>query len=272
MHEGSKRHVSIGTRLQIYHHLMTWAVPSADSIATAALTMYGVPGVLGGLARAKARMVWACAKSRLRARSHTRAVCERLIFEEMSVDEAFERLGSVDVEMDLEEECDGLTQVLGCAVVKERLRKHLGSLFVGVVCGGGGGEGEGEESAKCEEQEREGTIEAAKELGGRAAELGRRLERVWRIPSGREVWKDDEREEGGVEGDIGALLKALVLYHQVFVAPEGGRKVGIAEDLQVLRRVLGNRVFEAWGALEDARDRMVDMVVVLDRRSVGLDN
>ena len=275
--EGSKQPISIATRLQIYHHLTAWTTPSSDSIATAALILYGTPGVLGGLARAKARMVWTCARSRLGARSHTRAaVCERVVFEEMSVDEAFERLGS---EMDFGGECgDGLTEILGRALVKERLRKHLGSLFVGVVCGREGREGEGEESIRCEEQEREGAVEAAKELGGRVGELGRRVERVWRTPLalGREVdWKDDDREEGGVEGDIGALLKALVLYHRVLMVPSWplcvGGKVKVDGDLQMLRRVLGSRVFEAWGALEEARDRVVDMVVVLDRRSVGLD-
>lgn len=83
--------------------------------------------------------------------------------------------------------------------------------------------------------------------------------------------------------DILALLRATVLYSQVFASqfvpsppPSPARKAGGKESeadvVLHLRRALGSNVFEESGdsnldglSLEDARDRAVDMIVNLQR-------
>jgi len=68
-------------------------------------------------------------------------------------------------------------ETLAGGVVKERVRGHLGRLFVKAVAG----EEEGAVmNEKEEEQERRKTIDAARELGGSVESLGRLFERVWK--------------------------------------------------------------------------------------------
>lgn len=274
---GSKQDVPLLTRVQAYHRISTWSGAGLQDITTAAMALYGAGGPLGGVARIKARAVWAATRARALAQPGT-SVYERMVLEGVSVDEAIARLGEEPTEIPVTRPP---MQVLGNALVKERVRKHLGLLFVGSVQGGDEGEKERETAAQ-ELGEREETVEAAKELGGHVGELGRKLERAWKLSADCELEKEggQEEEQGGIDGDIAALLTALVLYRRVFSSigngasallsppPSPGRKD--TSDAGMLRRALGSRVFEEVSALEDARDRAVDMVVELERRSVGL--
>ncbi|KAG6888195.1 hypothetical protein C0995_009975 [Termitomyces sp. Mi166 len=285
------------SRIQVYYHITSRANAGVSDICTAALALYDCSTPLGSLARAKARSVWS------KRTGSTSTLYERLVLEEMSVDEAAARLpaaatmhpeGQVDEDGD---EPRTPMHVLATSLVRERVRKHLGVLFVGCVrVEDADVEGvEGEEREK-ELIERNRTIEAAKELGGSVGELGRRLERLWKVPTGEftlsEVKEDEDEDE--MEVKVETLVDAVVLYRRVFSAgaaggvgcgqgnanpasalmsppPSPGRKGRDADaDVGRLRRALGSRVFEESGALEDARDRAVDRVVELERRNVGL--
>ena len=148
------------------------------------------------------------------------------------------------------------------------------------------------------------TIDAARELGGQVKELGRVLEKVWKTPSAAldhiNVDKDLDHFEAqdSVDTQINALLSALVLYHRVFSDPlqlarcssallspppsptlrSGSKGTGV---VHALRQALGSRVYEdgdgdegaeggeEGGRLEDARDRVVDLIVEMERSSRG---
>ncbi|KAF5383267.1 hypothetical protein D9615_005063 [Tricholomella constricta] len=273
------RNVPLLSRLQVYYNITSWSGAGPQELTTAALTLYGTGGVLGGLARIKARAVWSKVKTKARA-THVSGLSahERMVLEEMTLDAAAARLADVEGEKG-----QGQTpmQVLADALVRERIRAHLGVLFIGSVSERAGDEVEPDkEVLELENVERQKTVEAAKELGGRVGELGRRLERVWKVTVDSAA---EEMGDEGREGEAEALLAALVLYRRVFSSlgngngasglmsppPSPGRKD--TTDAGRLRRALGSRVFEESAALEDARDRAVDMVVALERRSVGLD-
>jgi hypothetical protein len=243
--------------MQIYHHLSTWNSVGVEHISTAALALYGAGGVAGRLAKAKARSAWANARTKARVKGGA-AIYEKMVLEELSIDEAVDRIAYVvaaDGHGDEGTEHPSPLHLLGTAIVKERVKKHLGLLFI-------------ESTAKDTETdvdvaERQETLEAARELGGRVGELGRTLERVWKLGQNSLVdVQDVEDDVPGVDGEIRALLNALVLFQEVFLNCDAGGAI-------VLRRALGNRVFEEWDGLEDARDRAVDMVVELERKSAG---
>ncbi|GLB39084.1 putative helix loop helix domain containing protein [Lyophyllum shimeji] len=279
--------ISLFSRLQIYHQISSWPGAGVQELTTAALALYGAGSVriFGGLARAKARTVWDTAKSRSRAQALPGpSTYERMVLEEMTVDEAVVRLQGRSVQDESTGEAEKArtpVQLLAAALVRERIRAHLGVLFAASVNSRAGDEG-GEldkEALEREDVERQRTIEAAKELGGHVGELGRRLERVWKVPG--DCLRNDldvGSEEG--EGDLEALLAALVLYRRVFASPGNGASALMSpppspgrkdtSDAGMLRRALGSRLFEESAALEDARDRAVDMVVALERKNVGL--
>jgi hypothetical protein len=168
-------------------------------------------------------------------------------------------------------------------------------------------EGDGKDREHFEEEERE-LIEAAKSLGGRTRELGEMLERVWKLEvrSLEDVDRAFESPEDGagkedndeVEG-IKALLKAVVLYRRIFPTSIISRTNGTllspppspsrknSKMHLALRRLLGSSVFDDGGfvsqmsasggdegerlglALDDARDRVVDMLIDLERQLRG---
>jgi hypothetical protein len=242
------------------------------------MALYGAGGVAGQLAKTKARAAWTNARAKAQVKGGAVAY-ERMVLEELSIDEAADRISHVvaDKEMDRHSPL----QLLGTALVKERVKKHLGLLFIGSI----GNDAEDSENdtdkAKKEDTDRRNTIEAARELGGRVGELGRTLERVWKLGRNSLVEvRDTCDDEPGVDGEIQALLTALVLSRRVqdmSSTPKTGASVMFSGSMQkdrcdatILRRVLGSRVFEEWDRLEDARDRAVDMVVELERKSVGL--
>ncbi|KAG6877357.1 hypothetical protein C0992_010191 [Termitomyces sp. T32_za158] len=234
-HQHQHQHTpSLLARLQAYHHLTSPSGANSNSLSdlcTAALTLHGTPGALGALARARARAVWrACAGALNGTGGGQGKTYERLVFGE-GVDEAVGRLARV-VEADAgvyaggggggggnkegnkegeegEEERQTPIRVLATSIVRERVRVHLGVIFVAGVrrrqreCGGQGqgereseseSEREGEKEFECEREkekerehelvERQRTVDAARELGGAVGVLGRRLEVLWKVPRG----------------------------------------------------------------------------------------
>jgi hypothetical protein len=205
-----------------------------------------------------------------------------MVLEGMSVDEAFVRLSK---DATAEGISQSPTQILASTLVKERVRKHLGLLFVESVRTSEEEDRDADDKEKLELDilERRKTIEAAKELGGFIGDLGRTLERVWKLGVNCQVNVEDAKvDESGVNGEIKALLAAVVLYRRLFPSSMGNGASALlspppspgredTSEVGMLRRALGSRAFEEWNVLEDARDRAVDMVVELERRSVGLD-
>jgi hypothetical protein len=202
-----------------------------------------------------------------------------MVLQKLSIHEAIDRIAFIvaaDGDGDTGTDRPSPLHLLGTAIVKERVKKHLVSLFIGSI----GTEDREIDIDRVEKEERQETIEAAKELGGRVGELGRTLERVWKLGRNSLVDVQDVQDDvPGVDGEIHALLTALVLFQEVFTAPlKTGVPAMLSDAVQkdqrgaaILRRALGNRVFEEWDCLEDARDRAVDMVVELERKSAGLD-
>lgn len=249
------------------------------------MVLYGAEGMAGGIARAKARSVWAAAAAKASLKGGA-TVHEKMVLEEMSIDKAVEHLTETFILA--EGKSQSPMQILASTLLNDRVKKHLALLFVGSVRAGSDDDKDkdkdAEEKDKTDKEivEIRRTIEAAKELGGHAGELGRTLERVWKLGVNCQTVVEDIRgDESGVDGELKALLAAVVLYRRLFASmtngssallsppPSPGRKD--ASEAGILRRVLGSRVFEEWDGLEDARDRAVDMVVELERRSVGLE-
>jgi len=240
------------------------------------------------LARIKARSLWVAAEQLTKKTQHN--VSERLVLQSVDLADAASRLGSASPKV----RSDGVRsytplQVLGCLVVKERVKEHLASLFVEAV---------GAQEVVKEDAEWRKTIDAARELGGHIEELGKMLERVWKSTDASSI---DDSElaldaaadfEADVDGEVKALLAALVLYRRLFgdaeteclssststllspppsPTPTAKRSKKHARMLLSLRKALGNRVFEdaEEEGLEDARDRVVDLIVDAERRERG---
>lgn len=252
---------------------------SVSDLTTLALVVASTTGALGGLAKIKARFIWDAAKN-------TEAkVSEQLVFETLDMDEAAMCLSKATPSVGTDYTP---IEVLGVVVVKARMKKHLATLFAGTVDDDAAvGVNEDEE-----EDQRSRTVEAARELGGQVAEFGRTFERVWKSTSGVDgVLSFDPEEAGaGVDGEIRALLVALSLYRELFPdahkdvcglhsssallspppSPNSKASVERGNMLLSLRKALGSRVFEdEVMCLEDARDRVVDMIVDADRRQRG---
>ncbi|KAF9455872.1 hypothetical protein BDZ94DRAFT_1241939, partial [Collybia nuda] len=252
---------------------------NAQDLSTAALVVYSASNTFGGLAKIKAQSVWNTAMMKAQKMGGTTSY-EKIVLEGMTVDEAFERLSKSTTKRDLQSPI----QILAGALIEERVRKHLGLLFIGSVRTNAEEERDADDKDQLEQDvlERQKTVEAAKEIGGAVGELGRTLERVWKLGVDCQVDVEDTNDEdSGVNGEIKALLAALVLYRRLFPSvgnsasallsppPSPGRME--TSEVGMLRRALGSRAFEESNVLEDARDRAVDMVVELERRSVGLD-
>lgn len=312
-------------RFQVQRAVSRKQNSTTSDLVTAAIVMSSTGGIFGGIARMKARSLWAAAKEKVPSK-----VAEQLVLHSLDVGDALARITSA-TKMDEFSNGERMympLEVLACGVVKERLMKHLGKLFVEAVSG----EEEGVViNGNEEEQERRMTIDAARELGGSVDSLGRLFERVWKTYS---VDLEDVTEQftcvgsdsisESVDGEIKSLFTALVLYRRLFDGddvsssetecascmssstptmarssllspPPSPRTTAQVQTLSramqmntrrreqnrtllELRKALGSRVFEdgaCTGAgqtkemcvvgLEDARDRVVDLVVDLER-------
>ena len=277
----------------------------------------------------KGRSIWAIAQD-LASGTHpkppTLKINEKLVFKSLSVDEALDRLALASTSDTwtkgrANEDGESYTplQVLGCLIVRERVKKHMGRLFVQVVANSAErAVVNDEEEDREEEAARRLTVDAARELGGSVEQLGRAFERVWKTTTSVVVEDEDDFSsfvglESAVDHDeIKALFTALVLYRRTFrtdLHPECGgpstpqlispppsptrkKSAKYARMLLELRKALGNRVFEdnnpnnddnvdeegGYAAssptcvlgLEDAKDRVVDMIVDVERKERGV--
>jgi len=251
---------------------------SISDLTTLALVVASTTGALGGLARIKARSIWDAAKE-------TKAnIAEKLVFDALDIDKATTCLSELATSSD-GERANTPIEVLGAYVVKERVKRHLATLFAGVVAGLGVVDEDKEEE---EEEERQKTVAAAQELGGHVEELGRTFERAWKLTSDDEVCSLSFDAEDA-DSEIRALLVALSLYRRLFAdahndecgpfsssllspPPSPSNKASVERGCMLLslRKVLGSKVFEDEAmCLEDARDRVVDMIVDVERRERG---
>jgi hypothetical protein len=148
-----------------------------------------------------------------------------------------------------------------------------------------------------EEEKRKETIDAGKSLGGRTRELAEALEKVWGTGvDDVENLLDHEDSQDEAELELRSLLSALILYRRIFpssilscVSANGAESVSFILSPPpspsrkhpglhlALRRALGSPVFDFSEedaedgkltedqrlglVLEDARDRVVDMLV-----------
>jgi hypothetical protein len=98
-------------------------------------------------------------------------------------------------------------------------------------------------------------LAAARALGGQVAALGAR---VGRVLGGGEVDLALDDAEDGAPADVEKLLRAIVLYRRVFGAEANAP--ARPDDAKALRRTLGSsEVFED-ALVEEARDRVVDLL------------
>ncbi|TCD68870.1 hypothetical protein EIP91_009585 [Steccherinum ochraceum] len=296
---------SKATRLQTYW-CMSWHIPtfkaSTTDLSTLAL-------IVRPASHSKASELWEQARQHDALRMH-----ERVVLSTMSVDEASDILDKWRLWRAAERKtrcaaCEKRTPlgILAAIIVRFKLRKHAASMFVRTVAPHGARDEDGEEvlydaeQEQKDEQEMRGTIEAAKSIGGRTAELAGLLERAWDsgfcpeedvLSSSRPKLGDHDDEHCEEEHDLAdldaqeirSLISATLIYRHIF--PSSFPSVGPSVSLilspppspsrknvalhTALRTALGSAAFDyvegrlddptLGGALEDARDRVVDIL------------
>lgn len=268
------RATSLGLRSQAYwgmvSHTPTFATSPSD-LSTLALLVFPVW-------RARATALWTRANHAQVVRPFERAVIGAMTVEEASMSLAKTRnvrltpLSSLAVR----NVCKAVTHVAA-------------RTFVGAVLGpdvqSGDTEIYGAEKDAREEVERRAVVDAGRSLGGRSAELVDLLERICNgvfvryegIEHSDDSDADDEDEERGVR----MLLSAIVLYRRLFPSAlpgSSGVSVVLSPPPSPSRRNAGLRtalrvsldaeVFYSGGSeLEEARDRVIDMLVDVERAS-----
>ncbi|KAF7348452.1 BHLH domain-containing protein [Mycena venus] len=171
----------------------------------------------------------------------------------LEVDEAARRVAVSNVNT----KSPVLLRALEENVAFERLRAVTASAFTREVLSV-----EADDS-KTATEEREHALAAARKLGGRVGVLGAR---VGRVLGGSDLGLAfDADADGAEEDDVHKLLRAIVLYRRVFPSgsPSSSMTVTAKQanaDAQALRRTLGSsEVFED-ALVEEARDRVVDLL------------
>ncbi|PPQ72387.1 hypothetical protein CVT26_006747, partial [Gymnopilus dilepis] len=241
---GRASSLSLYDRIQIYRAASS--SPSASTLTTLALVLHTTPGpssLLSSLAKMRAKNVWEDAKRAatpspspspsMKAKVPP-SVAHALVFDEVrSVEQALEMLSSRPPEAPEQAKEDGghdtPLDVLARMVVKQRVKRHLGKLFVRAVAASSapsaldteedfitfgsssapsssaaqgpsqGPEGDEEKREEKEERKWRRTIDAAREMGGKVEDLGRLFERVWKAPAVLEL-EDGEDEVAEVFG------------------------------------------------------------------------
>ena len=285
--------VSTTLRWQVYSHLslspvgMAPPMTLASDLCTLALLAYTLPFPF---AQARAEGPWSRARGLLDLDGAL--TFERLVFEEMELKDAANCLSSM-----LSKHSGTLSPIamLASTLLRRRLCAHASALFVRRVTQGQ--EGELEEFPVVEEAKlwRE-TIGYGRSLGGTLATLCNVFQKAW-LGNGVDLDVDvDPLDCDSADAGVQALLTAIILHGHVF-SPRG-----TCEDVQAspsvvpllspppspprctmggqpkdlilqLRRALGSNVFEQSEndtpsdafSLEDARDRVVDQLVSLER-------
>ncbi|KAF7980280.1 hypothetical protein HWV62_39043 [Athelia sp. TMB] len=271
---------SPAARLQVYLAMrahVSWFKASTADLATMAL-------VVRPLSTSKAEMLWGRAGKTEFVRPF-----ERLVVGSLTVGEAAEKIARVQGG----DEKLGPVALLAGVLIKERLRSELAALFVKTVLPSQESWTPVPSDCSKENERRAETINAGKSFGGRTRELAEAVEKVWASSSTKavgDILTPPGSSSDELEVEICALLDALILYRYIFpttLVPSGMGSVAVTlspptassrKDAHLhlaLRRVLGNSVFDSRPTededeapdpvLEDARDRVVDMLVEHER-------
>lgn len=249
-------------------HTPTFA-PSPADLSTLALLVFPVW-------RARATALWTRANHARVVRPFERAVIGTMTVEEASISLA--KTSNVR-----------LTPLSSLAVrnVRKAVTHIAARTFVDAVLGpdvqSGDTEVYGAEKDAREEVERRAVIDAGRSLGGRSADLVDLLERICNGAFVRyeEVEHPDDSDVDDEERGVRMLLSAIVLYRRLFPSALPGssgvsvvlspppspsrRNAGLRAALRV---ALDAEVFYNDGSeLEEARDRVIDTLVDVDRAS-----
>ena len=278
----SSEEISMSVRWQVYNHLShrskslgTEAASETliSDLCTIALLAQSLP-----FAEARSQALWT--RSSGLAESVDVPAYQHLVLGSMTVEEAMEYLTT-------SKPIPGSTPIasLASGLLRKRLHSHASSLFIHRASQSPGSNSEfpSTEDSKTWSA----TLSYGRSLGGDIGLLSDAFANVWQ---GRWFSLDiNDLRVDAVNEDVLALLRATVLYSQVFASrsvlsppPSPPSKAGARESeadvILHLRRALGSNVFEESGesnldglSLEDARDRVVDMIVNLqrERRSWG---
>ncbi|KAI6158186.1 hypothetical protein BKA82DRAFT_996621 [Pisolithus tinctorius] len=292
--------VSVALRLQVYNNLSSGLHTSVteqsppnlvSDLCTLALLVYSLPLPF---AQSRAERLWNRAWRIVDTNAHHVFTFERLIFKEMTLEGALECLSTSSEGTDV----NGPTPItmLGSTLLHRRLLAHASSLFVHRVAEAHEGAVEDFSSEDEEKQWRE-TVEYGCSIDGDIAALCSVFKRAWRDEADMDA---DALEWGSVDSSLQALLTAIILHQQVFprrqpdstpgsladfntsfLSPPPSPQSGQPKDARSrrLRCILGSSVFEQSVtssdiqsdacslSLEDARDRVVDELVNLERET-----
>ncbi|TFK41460.1 hypothetical protein BDQ12DRAFT_720318 [Crucibulum laeve] len=276
---------SNASKLLVYTHTK-YIVPSPppaatiNELSTLAMVLQGTGGIVSSIAHAKAHSIWDTTRSytkHAKPGSHSKTkVSEKLVLAELDIAGAIDHLTMLSADVKGNNGYVYLPlEVLACSLVQEHIKEHLGVLFIEAV---NPTREDGEEKNNDNEICR--SINSAKELGGTVSKLRQLLECIWRTPSS--VTPEDFALKG-CDNEVRVLLTMLVLYKCIFAnAPEESALLsplspkGKEEEggmIFKLRHALGSQVFEdAMGGsvLEDARDRVVDLIVEFEMKGQAL--
>lgn len=270
----SRDKISMSVRLQVYNRLSHLSKSAGTEVAsetlvsdlcTIALLARSLP-----FAETRSQALWTHASGL--AESVEVPAYQRLVLGSMTVEDAVECLV-------MSKSVSGSSPIVSLAsnLLRKRLHSHASSLFIHRVS-----QGDVEFPSTKDSKTWNATLSYGRSLGGDISLLSDAFANVW-----QDRWFsldiNDLRVDVANE-DILALLRATVLYSQVFASqsvpappPTADARQSEADVVLCLRRVLGSNVFEEENeesnldglSLEDARDRVVDMIVNLqmERRS-----
>ncbi|KAI0292920.1 hypothetical protein BC826DRAFT_1017542 [Russula brevipes] len=243
------RATSFGLRAQAYwgmvSHTPAFATSPGD-LSTLALLVFPIW-------RARAAALWTRA-------IHARVVrpFERAVIGAMTVEEASSSLAQAS------NVCLSPLSSLAVRNVRKAVTHLTGRTFVRAVLGADARSGDNEvydtEKDAREEEERRAVVDVGRSMGGSSAELVGLLERVCTGMFVRyeDTRPSDDSDVDDEERDVRMLLGAIVLYRGLFPSGLPGPWV-VALDGEVF--------YNGGSELEEARDRVIDMLVDVDRAS-----
>ncbi|KAI0031337.1 hypothetical protein K488DRAFT_86933 [Vararia minispora EC-137] len=239
--------IPLGQRIQAYlgmlSHTPAFAASPSD-LTTLALLLYP-------LAPARASKLWDRARNARLVRAH-----ERRVLDGMDVQQAAELLRAAAPE------CRRMSPLGALAVLCAREDAHAAASALLVRAA----------ARRPPEPAAAPSVAAVAEmlrvLGGREAALGAALERV-ADPRGVSVAEAEALVRtlgaGAEEALVGAIARVRALFPPAG-AEVAGQEVDVKSARAALRWMLGGEVFEVGGEVEEARDRVVDLVVEAERR------
>ena len=272
----SAKKISMSVRWQVYNYLShrlgpTGTEPASETLVSDLCTLALLAQPLP-FAETRSQAFWT--RARELAESVEVPAYQRLVFDSMTVEEAMECLTTSNP-------ISGYFPIalLASSLLHKRLHSHASSLFIHRVSQGP--ESASEFPSAEDSKTWSATLSYSRSLGGDVGLLSDALAKLW-----QDGWFSLDITDLKVDAaneDVLALLRATVLYSQVFAGQSvpspppsppskaGGGESG-ADVVLHLRRALGSNVFEESResnldgfSLEDARDRVVDMIVNLQR-------